>query len=102
MSTAANGLFRRVLDGDGFIVLDAWVQAVSDRFTVGQCRSCDGALFGAMPSTQGSVTWFAARCSGCGHEVWSPNGRTAPGSSARSRMRPGGWAARDRALKQNA
>jgi len=97
--TARNGLYRRVLDDAGFIVGAAWDEAVTGRVSVGQCRVCDGVLFGARPAVQGAVTWYAARCSTCAHEVWSPNGRTAPGSSARSRMRPGGWAARERALK---
>lgn len=95
------GLFRRVLDDDGFISGVEWMRHVSEWLSVGECE-CGGMYAGRVPERIGSRTWYAASCGSCGHEMTAPDGRTLPGSSARGGMRSGGWQARERALKNQA
>lgn len=95
------GLYRRLLDDDGFISAGEWARHVADRVTVGVCE-CGGAYSGRPAERIGARTWYAAMCMTCGHEMTAPDGRTLPGSSARGGMRSGGWQARERALSGKA
>lgn len=70
-----SGIYRGLLDCEGVIVREAWAAAVAGYQTVGICDACREPLRPESPRKERHITWYSARCVGCGHEVSSPNGR---------------------------
>lgn len=70
-------LFSRfvVQDKDGVrIETRAWNRAVELGELVGECRQCGSKLKPLPTEAIRHITWYTARCVGCGHEVAAPNG----------------------------
>lgn len=89
------GISKRFVDTMGF--LSGWGRAVERKDIVGSCRQPNcGGLLQPLPTHQAingdtEIPWYGAECLNCGHEVWSPDGRTLVRSSRRGEQPTGWW-----------
>jgi len=95
------GISHRFIDGI-FINTPAWHHANDSRDIIGSCRQpkCGGLLQAIDTHTENKITWYAAECLNCGHEVTAPNGRVLARSSRLNEMPDGWWSRRIDTLRR--
>jgi len=101
------GIWAGVMSATGYWVSDtAWHRARAERRAVGTCRACGVGNLMPDPTPpahhtgdESLMVWLSATCSGCGHQVALPNGKTFRGSSAWSRVPRTLMQARDAAVR---